>query len=104
MKSHYIVPPKLRQKLMIAGGLTMWELLILLALGLLNIIRHQYVAAFFYPISFLTVVTRIFDGKSLKDLSLIFLRYHFTPQFFSKALLLTQQKKGKTHYAKRPTL
>lgn len=104
MKSHYLVPPKLRQKLLIAGGLTVWELLILLALGLLNMVRHQYFAAFFLPISFLAVVIRIFDGKSLKDLSLILLRYHFTPQFFSKALLPTQQKKGKKHYEKRPTL
>lgn len=95
-KIRYIVPPKLRQRLLLVG-LTMWELLIILALIFFNIVRHNFVGAFLWPLSYLFLMIRFFDGKSLMDILLIVLRYHFSFQFFTKSI---QQKKGNL-YAKR---
>ena len=96
-KKLYIIPPKLHQQLLFAGGLTVWELLIVLALILFNLIRHAFFDAVFFSMTYTAIVARIFDGKSLKDMSMILLRYHSGMQFFSKS----QQIKKGSQYAKR---
>ena len=80
--NNYICPPKLRQKLLLAG-LSVWEVFIILTLLIFNLILNNFMAALFYPALVAALFARIFDGKSLKDLFLIVLRYHTTPQMFT---------------------
>ena len=71
--NNYICPPKLRQKLLLAG-LSVWEVFIILTLLIFNLILNNFMAALFYPALVAALFARIFDGKSLKDLFLIVLR------------------------------
>lgn len=80
--NNYICPPKLRQKLLLAG-LSVWEIFVILSLLIFNLMLHNFMAALFYPALVAALFSRIFDGKSLKDLFLIVLRYHTTPQMFT---------------------
>ena len=93
--NHYICPPKLRQKLLLAG-LSVWEIFIILALLIFNLILNNFMAALFYPALVAALFARIFDGKSLKDLFLIVLRYHTTPQMFT-----SHHTKGNRYEKKR---
>ena len=68
--NNYICPPKLRQKLLLAG-LSVWEVFIILTLLIFNLILNNFMAALFYPALVAALFARIFDGKSLKDLFLI---------------------------------
>lgn len=93
--NNYICPPKLRQKLLLAG-LSVWEIFIILALLIFNLILNNFMAALFYPALVAALFARIFDGKSLKDLFLIVLRYHTTPQMFT-----SHHTKGNRYEKKR---
>lgn len=93
--NNYICPPKLRQKLLLAG-LSVWEVFIILTLLIFNLILNNFMAALFYPALVAALFARIFDGKSLKDLFLIVLRYHTTPQMFT-----SHHTKGNCYEKKR---
>ncbi len=93
--NNYICPPKLRQKLLLAG-LSVWEVFIILTLLIFNLILNNFMAALFYPALVAALFARIFDGKSLKDLFLIVLRYHTTPQMFT-----SHHTKGNRYEKKR---
>lgn len=93
--NNYICPPKLRQKLLLAG-LSVWEIFIILTLLIFNLILNNFMAALFYPALVAALFARIFDGKSLKDLFLIVLRYHTTPQMFT-----SHHTKGNRYEKKR---
>ena len=93
--NNYICPPKLRQKLLLAG-LSVWEVFIILTLLIFNLILNNFMAALFYPALVAALFARIFDGKSLKDLVLIVLRYHTTPQMFT-----SHHTKGNRYEKKR---
>ena len=88
----FIAPPKLQSQFLLIG-LTVPELAIMLLLFFSQIFIGELVLAFFLPASFAVFVARIMDDKSIKDILMIVLRYHFTPQQFTQHTL-SQYKKG----------
>ncbi len=95
----FIVPPKLGQKLML-GGLTVWELFFLFATLMFNLFTKNIMNALFYPTLIAMIFMRIFDGKNLKDIALIIIRYHSTPQLFTAHINTNSKQKG-SRYAKK---
>lgn len=53
----------------------------------------QIIYAIFLPLAFAVFVARFIDDKSIKDILMIMLRYHFCPQQFTQHVPV-QKKKG----------
>ena len=86
----YIAPPKLQSRFLLVG-LTVPELAIMLGLFFSQVFWGQIIYAIFLPLAFAVFVVRFIDDKSIKDILMIMLRYHFCPQQFTQHV--TEQKK-----------
>ncbi len=95
MEHRYIAPPKLYKQFMLAG-LTVPEIGIILVLFFSQLLTHNYLYAFFFPVTFMVFVARLFEDKSLKDVFLVLLRYHTRPQQFTRHCTTATKKKGGT--------
>ena len=88
----YIAPPKLQSRFLLVG-LTVPELAIMLGLFFSQGFWGQIIYAIFLPLAFAVFVARFIDDKSIKDILMIMLRYHFCPQQFTQHVHV-QKKKG----------
>ena len=88
----YIAPPKLQSRFLLVG-LTVPELAIMLGLFFIQVFWGQIMYAIFFPLAFAAFVARFIDDKSIKDILMIVLRYHFWPQKFTQHAIL-QKRKG----------